>query len=80
MFIILFLKAKMKRYRVYLLAGHIVDYDRHDKTSDSPYTVRQAHQDGRISWGDIQMIDIVSGNSESAARYAKGQFYSRYVL
>ena len=57
----------------YLIVGYVIyDYGT-DEASDCSDAVRQAHQDTRVPGGNVQVVHIVTGNSEATARHSNSQ-------
>lgn len=51
----------------------VIDGNRANQSGNRSDAVRHAHQDARISWRNIQMIDIVAGDGKAAERHAERQ-------
>lgn len=55
----------------YLIVRNVIDGNGTDKPRDCSDSIRNTHQDTSISWRNVQMVDVIAGNGETAERDAK---------
>ena len=55
------------------LLGHALGHDGTDHSAECPDTVADAHEDGGVPGGDVQVVDVETGDGEARATHGQNK-------